>query len=195
MDEKNVDDVVEETTEEELEANETDNALDTEEPEVGDEEAEIETGTDFQDDGDARAERARNQINRLKEEVRRLKSERSGEKGGQKGDEPQVASSDLLYRTYLGQQGYTNRDVQDKAIDRAKRLGMSVDQLIADPDEKAVLDAAVQRIKATNASARPTGKGGGSKKDAQWYVDHNQLPEDPSMRVAVWDILAAQERR
>lgn len=194
MDEKNVDEVVDETTDEELEANQDDNALDTEEQEVDDAEGEVEDGQDLSGDG-GRAERARNQINRLKDEIRRLKSEKGGDKGGPKGEAQEVASSDLLFRTYLGQQGYSNRDVQDKAIDRANRLGMSVDQLIADPDEKAVLDAAVNRMKATQASARPTGKGGSSKKDAQWYVDRNQLPDDPQLRVEVWNILAEQERK
>lgn len=200
MDDKNVEDVVEETTDE-LEANTDDDALNTEEQETDDEASELEDGDDLSDDEQARRERATNQINRLKEQNKKLKEQLekggvSSKESGQKGGEAQeIASSDLLYRTYLGQQGYTQRDVQDKAIDRAQRLGMSVDALLADPDEKAVLDAAVRRITAQNASARPTGKGGASKKDAHWYVNNNQLPDDPDLKVEVWKILAEKERK
>lgn len=187
--------VVDETAaEEELEANDEDNALDTEET-ASDEEAEqVETGED-NDAGDERRGRAKAHIDRLKEENRQLKERlKEGAKGGEKGGQEGLASNELLFRTYLGQQGYTNRDVQDAAIERAKKLGLSVDQMLADPDEKAFLDIKAQRIKTTQASSRPTGKGGGSKKDAKWYADNNVLPDDPAMRVEVWNLLADRDR-
>lgn len=188
-DETNVEDVVDETNED-LEANPEDDVLDTETGSIDEETAEVEDSET--DDRDSARDRATNQINRLKDEIRRLKSEKSGQEGGQKTEG--LASSDLLYRTYLGQQGYTNRDIQDKAIDRAKRLGLSVDQLIADPDEKAVLDAAVKRTATTNAQARPTGKGGTRTKDAKWYADNNVMPTDPKLIPEVWAILADRDR-
>lgn len=200
--EKNVDnsDFDTDTENEELEANETDYAPDTTESETDAEAEQVEDdGADEQDaDSDDRNDarsRAKAQIDRLKEEVRRLKAEKSNEKGDKEGgSQASVASSELVSRTYLATKGYDNEAVQDKAIDRAERLGMTVDQLLRDPDEKAVLDAAVKRMTTKAATSRPTGKGGTRTKDAKWYADNNVMPEDPELVAEVWKLLADRDR-
>lgn len=201
VEEKNVNDELDiDENEEELEANELEDAPNTEETEADAEAEQVED--DDADEHDANSEdrsdarsRAKAQIDRLKEEVRRLKAEKGSQEGDKKGSaQESVASNELVSRTYLGTKGYSNEAIQDKAIERAERLGMSVDQLLRDPDEKAVLDAAVKRMTAKAASSRPTGKGGSKTRDANWYADNNVMPDDPKLVAEVWEILANRDR-
>jgi len=159
---------------------------DTEEPTQDTAETEVESGDTAQTDD--RKQRADRQIDRLKARIKELES-----KGAETTPKAEV-DYDLINRTYLETKGFTDDEVQDKAIERAKKLGMSVHQLLKDEDERAILEAKAQRAKAAQASARPTGRGGATKKDAQWYADHGVLPEDPKLIPQVWQILADKER-
>jgi hypothetical protein len=183
MDETNV--------EEEIVDNTEDNAPVTEEQETG-ETAEIEAADDHADDGGAGGttstpkSRAEAQINRLKKEIEELKK-------GQ-GQAPAL-NNDLINRTYLTASGYKDRDVQDEVLRLAGKFGLTVDQALEDNDIKTRAAALVKQKEVAQASARPTGKGGATKKDAQWYVDHNVMPDDPKLVTEVWAIKAAQEQR
>lgn len=196
LDETNVqeEEVVEETTEDELEDNDNDHEFTGADSEESIEESEEQTSGDLQGNDAERnsaRDRATAQIDRLKKENRDLKEQirKSGTSDKESG-----VSSDLVSRTFLSTEGYKNREIQDKAIERAERLGLSVDQLLADPDEKAVLDMAVKRITTTQASSRPTGKGGTRTRDAKWYVEKNIMPEDPKLVAEVWELLAEKDR-
>lgn len=176
----------------ELAANQNDNALDSQTGSADGTEDGDETSSSSHEEGGA--ERARRQIDRLKEENRRLK-EQIGSSTGEKGFEtPVTADSELLYRAYLTQKGIDQEEVQDKAIERSKRLGVSIDKLLRDEDERQLLELHAKRISSSHASARPTGRGGATKKDAQWYVDNGQMPDDPKMVTQVWKLLAEKER-
>lgn len=189
MDNQNVDE--NSTLNEELEANETDDALDTEENQTDAETDEVEDGDSDDESTEASRARARSQIDRLKEENRRLKEK--FKESGLSGEGSKVASP-LVERTFLSQEGITDKEAQQEVIRLAQKLDIPLEEAVEDEDIRLRAEAIQKKAQSRLASARPKGKGGATKKDAQWYVDHNVLPDDPGMRVQVWDILAERDR-
>lgn len=188
---QNVQDDVEEG--EDLQDNEDQHASDTTESQT-DESASEEQADDSHDSKD----RARNQIERLKRERDEWKRKaeeagQGGSKSGSQGSQAQVAPG-LVERTFLAAEGYKEKEVQEEVLKLANKFGLSVDEALEDPDIRLRADGLQKRLQAQQASSRPTGKGGATSRDAQWYADKGILPDDPKLVPQVWKILAEREK-
>ena len=88
-------------------------------------------------------------------------------------DTPQDLDQDLInltYKNYLGGLGITNASVQDEAISLAKKMGMAVSQLQADPAIMEILKAKQKVAQTNNAMTKGTGGSALKRKDTDYYA-------------------------
>jgi hypothetical protein len=163
--------------EEELVDNEILDELSTDEDESG-EESEVEDsedvsgdddGGDSNDDGNSReARKARRdaQIDRLKEDNRKLKDqlkENSSEK------EVNNTSSELMERAFLAANDVKDKDAQNEVIRLADKFGTSVMDAIEDTDVMMRVNSIVKKKAADRSVAGGTGGSAQKTKGVAWH--------------------------
>ena len=169
-----------EGTEEELVDNEILDELSANEEESG-EESEVEDGEDVSADDDggdseeeaegnsrgAREKRRDSQIDRLKEENRKLKAE-AKESGSEK--EGIVTNSELVERTFLAANGIKDREVQDEVIRLAHKFDIPVDEAMDDSDIKVRAEALIKKKAASRSVAKSTGGAAARTKGVAYHT-------------------------
>ena len=193
-------------TEEELLDNEPEDEPGTDEDESGEESEEQDSddlsedddGDDSGEEGNSReARKARRdaQIDRLKEENRKLK-ESIKESGSEKSG--LANNSELIERTYLSANGIVDKDVQNEVIRLANKFGMSVDEAMDDADIKLRADSLIKQKKAKQSVAKGTGGSAQKTRGVNWHTAYFEKNGDfapgatQGMIAKVTDALAAK---
>ena len=122
--------------------------------------------TDSGNDREARKARRDAQIDRLKEENRKLK-EQAKENGSK--EEGVATNSELVERTFLSANGIKDREVQDEVMRLAKKFDIPVDEAMDDSDIKVRAEALIKKKAATKSVAQGTGGAAARTKGVAWH--------------------------
>lgn len=192
---------------EELVDNDTEHEFDGTNESEGGEESEIEdsenlSGDDGEDESseegnsrEARKARRDAQIERLKEENRKLK-EQAKESGSEK--EVDATSSELMERAYLASNDIKDKDAQNEVIRLADKLGLSVMDAIEDEDITLRVTSLLKKKKAQQSVAQGTGGSAQKSKGVSWHTSYFEKHGDfapgatQEMISKVTDALAAK---
>lgn len=183
--------------EEVLEVNDTDNDEGTDSQEAADVSEEQEVESDSTEDESVSV--SRTEYDKLRREAAaakrlREKGRESGEKSSGKEARPQY-DQELIERTYLASMGGINDpDIQDEALKMARKLNMTVTELVKDEFVKDRL-AFLQKQKVARRAVEKgsTGSATQQKGVEYWvkkYKQDGSMPSDPKILSQMMDRLA-----
>jgi tRNA A37 N6-isopentenylltransferase MiaA len=134
----------------------------------------VDEQSDADDSTDVEAELAKARAEAKKwEAIAKRKAKKAEEVVAQAPTTPQALDQELInltYKNYLGGLGLTNPTVQDEAISLAKRMGIAVSQLQADPAIMEILQTKQKIAVTNNAITKGTGGSALRKKDVEFLA-------------------------
>ena len=154
----------------ELEADEDESGEESEEQASEDVSGDDGEGDDSEEEGntrEARQDRAKSQIDRLKKENRELKA-KAKEQGSDKEVVP--TNSELVERTYLAANGIKDREVQDEIMRLATKFDIPVDEAMDDADISSRAEALLKKKAAAKSVTKATGGAASRTKGVAYHT-------------------------